>query len=191
MYKLITWTPDIDVDMAEFYAEASRRNFENNASRKMLVDSISNSNRWCVWILYCDERIVGTAAAHSLPELGDSAYRICARTCVLTNWLDGVYGSTLRTKNVIIDHQNPTAQFFIPAQIEWAGPDADLYISTNSSEIASQRSVNNTFARLLEKTEVLKLTTTKEYRGHLQNFWKLNTNLFLEQLNQKDRWEIQ
>lgn len=188
MYKLTTWTPDIDLDMAEFYAEAARRGFENNSSRKMLVESIAKSNRWCVWILYCNNRIVGTAAAHSLPELGENAYRICARTCVITSWLSGTYGNNLRTKSVIIEHQNPTAQFFIPAQMAWAGVDANLYISTNSSEVASQRSVNNTFARLLERTGVLTLAETMFYRGHEQHFWKLNTQLFMEQLNKKERW---
>lgn len=188
MYKLVTWTPDIDLKMSAFYAEAARRGFENNASRKMLVESIAKSNRWCVWVLYCNDRIVGTAAAHSLPELGENAYRICARTCVLTDLLDGVYGRALRTKSVITEHQNPTAQFFMPAQIAWAGEDANLYISTNSSKVASQQSVNTTFAKLLENTNVLSLATTMDYRGHEQKFWKLNTKLFLVQLNNKPRW---
>lgn len=188
MYKLVTWTPDVDLDMAEFYAEAQRRGFENNASRKMLVESIAKSNRWCVWVLYCNDRVVGTAAAHSLPELGETAYRICARTCVLTNWLTGAYSNNLRTKSVITEHQNPTAQFFIPAQIDWAGTNSKLYISTNSSSVASQQSVNNTFAKLLEKTGVLSLSNTLHYRGHEQNFWELNSELFLEQINKKPRW---
>lgn len=188
MYKLVTWSPDVDLKMEEFYLEAARRGFENNANRKILVESIAKSSRWCVWILYCNDRIVGTAAAHSLPEFGENAYRICARTCVLTNWLTGTYSNNLRTKSVITEHQNPTAQFFIPAQIEWAGPNADLYISTNSSSVASQQSVNNTFAKLLERTGVLTLATTMLYRGHEQHFWKLNTTLFLEQLNSKPRW---
>lgn len=182
------WNPSIDLDLQEFYEEASCRGFENNASRKMLVESIAKSSRWGVWILYCNNRVVGTSAAHSLPELGENAYRICARTCVLTNWLVGPYGNNLRTKSVITEHQNPTAQFFIPSQIEWAHPESDLYISTNSSPVASQQSVNNTFARLLEQTGVLTLATTMLYRGHEQNFWKLNTDLFLQQLDKKERW---
>jgi len=189
MYKLATWTPDIDLKMSDFYAEAARRGFENNASRKMLVESIAKSARWCAWILQCNNRIVGTSAAHSLPELGENAYRICARTCILTNWLSDTYANNLRTKCVITEHQNPTAQFFIPAQINWANLGSDLYISTNSSPVASQRSVNNTFAKLLESTGVLSLATTMHYRGHDQNFWKLNTTLFLDQLNSKPRWE--
>jgi hypothetical protein len=188
MYKLITWTLEIDSTLKDFYLEAANRGFDNNASKKMLVDSIANETRWQVWILYCKNKPVGTAAAHHLPQLGENAYRICARTCVLTDLLEGTYSNGLRTKSVITEHQNPTAQFFIPAQIEWAGENADLYISTNSSEVASQRSVNNTFARLLEKTGVLELSTTMNYRGHPQHFWKLNTILFLEQLNRKPRW---
>lgn len=186
MYKLISWSPDID--MSEFYAEAARRGFENNANQKILVDSISKSEQWNVWLLCYNDRVVGTSAAHSLPELGDRAYRICARTCVLTNWLGGAYSRGLRTRSVITKHQNPTAQFFIPAQIAWAKLDSELYISTNSSNVASQQSVNNTFAKLLEKTGVLTLTTNIVYRGHKQNFWKVNTQLFLEQLDTMSRW---
>ena len=188
MYKIVKWNTEIDTDMAEFYSAASARGFENNANRKMLVDSIAKSDRWDVWILYCNDRIVGTSAAHSLPELGENAYRICARTCVITNWLTGKYGNNLRTKSVIVDHQNPTAQFFIPSQIEWAGGNSNLYISTNSSKIASQRSVNNTFAMLLERTSVLSLETVMHYRGHEQNFWKLNVDVFLDQLHSRPLW---
>lgn len=188
MYKLKMWTPSVDLNMAEFYAEAGARGFENNASRRQLVESISNSSRWCVWVLNFNDRIVGTSAAHSLPELGENAYRICSRTCVLTNWLGGPYGKSLRTKKVITEHQNPTSQFFIPEQIEWAGEFADLYISTNSSDVASQQNVNNTFARLLEKTGVLTLAATMPYRGHTQNFWKLNVPQFQAELNSKPKW---
>jgi hypothetical protein len=187
LYKLVQWSNQLN--LAEFYSESQSRGFENNASQRVMIDCFKNESQWNAWVLYHDTKAVGSSVAHSLPMLGKHAYRICARTCVLTNLLSGTYGNALRTKTVITKHQNPTSQFFIPAQIAWAGANADLYISTNLSEVASQRSVNNTFAKLLEKTGVLKLATTEEYRGHIQNFWKLNTDLFLEQLNQAGVWK--
>ena len=85
MYKLVTWTPELD--LTDFYAEAESRGFVNNASQKMLVDSLAKEREWCVLILYHNDKAVGSVGAHSLPELGNNAYRICARTCVFTNLL--------------------------------------------------------------------------------------------------------
>jgi hypothetical protein len=186
MFEIKSWTPDMD--LTEFYEEASRRGFENNANQKMLVDSLAKEQKWCVLILYYNKKAVGSAGAHSLPEFGPDAYRICARTCIFTDMLPGAYGAALRTKNVITHHQNPTSQFFIPALIEWAGIGKDLYISTNASKMGSQQRVNNIFAPLLEKTGILKLANTIEYRGHLQHFWQLNVEQFYNELDYYGTW---
>ena len=74
-YKLVKWTAELD--LTDFYLEAERRGFVNNSSQKMLVDSLSREKEWCVWILYYNDQAVGTVGAHSLPELGPNAYRIC------------------------------------------------------------------------------------------------------------------
>lgn len=184
-YKLVPWSENLD--LTEFYAEAGRRGFTNNESQFAMVERIQREREWATWILYHNDKPVGSAGAHSL-ECLPYAYRICTRTCVFTDQLEGPYGNALRTKSVITGHQNPTAQFFIPACIEWAGRDKDLYITTNVSEVASQRRVNDIFAPLLQKTGVLTLEHVMEYRGHLQNFWKLNVPLFLEQLERVPNW---
>jgi hypothetical protein len=184
-YKLVPWSKDLD--LTEFYAEAKRRGFTNNESQFAMVERIQREQEWAIWILYYKDKAVGSVAAHSLDCL-PNAYRICARTCILTDQLDGPYGNALRTKSVITEHQNPTAQFFIPACIEWAGHDKDLYITTNASEVASQRRVNDIFAPLLEKTGVLSLEHVMEYRGHVQNFWKLNVPVFEAQLDCVPNW---
>ena len=185
MYKIVKWLPELD--LTEFYTEAGRRGFENNASQQAIIDCFSKERESQAWILYCNEKAVGSVVAHSLDIL-PNAYRICARTCVLTDLLSGPYSNGLRTKNVITKHQNPTAQFFIPACIEWAGKDNNLYITTNTSKVGSQQKVNSTFASLLERTKVLRLAHVIEYRGHLQNFWQLDADVFLEQLSQNNRW---
>ena len=173
MYTVIPWTEDLD--LTDFYSEASRKGFVNNASQEAMIDCFKNEKHWCVWILYYNDRAVGSVAAHSMKE----GYRICARTCVLTHLLPT---NTLRTRSQIINHQHVTAQYLMPVCIEWAPPWEDLYITSHPSEIGTQRLVHNIWAPSLEKTGVLTRAFEKEYRGHVQTFWRLNTNEFLKQL---------
>ena len=79
MYNIIPWTEDLD--LTDFYAEAERKGFVNNSSQEAMIDCFKHENKWRVWILYYNDRAVGSVAAHSIEE----GYRICARTCVLTH----------------------------------------------------------------------------------------------------------
>lgn len=179
MYKIIPWSPYLD--LTEFYAEADRRGFVNNASQKAMIDCFRKEREWCVWILYYNDVAVGSVAAHSI----DEGYRICARTCVFSDLLPL---NTIRTRNQIETHQHITAQFFMPACIEWAGNNSDMYITTHPSDVGTQRLVHNIWGPSLEKTGVLTRSFDKQYRGHLQTFWKLNTDVFLEQLGKVKKW---
>jgi hypothetical protein len=184
-YKLVPWSEDLD--LSDFYAAAAAKGFANNSSQRVMVDCFRNEREWQVWILYNGDRAVGSVAAHSLDCL-PYAYRICARTCVLTDQLNGTYSNALRTRSVITEHQNPTSQFFIPACIAWAGLDKDLYITTHPSEVASQRRVHTIFGPLLEKKGLLEVAHIMEYRGHDQHFWRLDSRRFLEELDFYGRW---
>jgi hypothetical protein len=186
MYSLVNWSPELD--LTEFYRKAESRGFVNNSSQKMLVDCFSKEPEWQVWVLYYNRLASGTVAAHSLPELGTSAYRICARTCVLTDQLPL---RQLRSLTYTCQqHQNVTGQFFIPKCIEWAGKDKDLYITSHPSDVGTQRLVHNIYCPALVETGALERTCELEYRGHVQTFWKLNIATFLEQLNSLPRWEL-
>lgn len=178
MYKIIPWSEDLD--LTEFYAEADKREFVNNSSQQAMVDCFRKEREWRVWILYYNNRAVGSVAAHTI----DEGYRICARTCVLTHLLPL---DTLRTRNQIINHQHITAQFFMPACIEWVG-NKDMYITTHPSNVGTQRLVHTVWGPGLEKTGVLTRAFEREYRGHLQTFWKLNTSVFLKQLKENKKW---
>ena len=184
MYTIIPWTEDLN--LTEFYAEADKRGFVNNNSQRTMIDCFRKEREWCVWILYYNDEAVGSVAAHSLPELGEDAYRICARTCVFT---DRLPISTLRARGrTIQQHQNATAQFFIPACIEWCGVDSNMYISTNESPVASQRLVHKIYCPALVETGALSKHCAMIYRGHEQTFWKLNPVVFLNQLETYGRW---
>jgi hypothetical protein len=186
MYSLVEWHDKLD--LASFYANADSRGFVNNASQKMLVDCFRKEKEWQVWILYYNGVASGTVASHSLPELGPNAYRICARTCVFTDQLPLQQLRSL--KYTCQQHQNATAQFFIPKCIEWAGSDKDLYITSHASDVGTQRLVHKIYCPALVETGALERTCELEYRGHVQTFWKLNVSTFLEQLNSLPRWHL-
>jgi hypothetical protein len=184
LYKLVQWTEDLN--LSDFYQQALTKGFNNNSSQHMLVDCFRKEREWAVWILYYDGIAAGSVAAHSLDFL-ENSYRICARTCVLTHLLPRTH---LRSLGYTCQqHQNATAQFFIPRCIEWAaGANKDLYITTHPSDVGSQRLVHNTYCPALEKTGALTRSFEHNYREHLQTFWKLNTVVFLEQLDRLPRW---
>jgi hypothetical protein len=186
MYTVIPWS--LDLDLTEFYTKASAKGFVNNANKKMLVDSLAKEKDWQVWILYYNNNAIGSVGAHSFPEMGEDAFRIAVRTCVFTNEIFGTYGQGLRTVSVITDHQNPTAQFLIPACIAWTPPWANLYITSNESSIGTQRGVHNVFGPALERKGLMKKIKKLEYRGHVQTVWQLYPDIFLRDLEKYPKW---
>lgn len=183
MYKIIPWTAELD--LTEFYATAAEKGFNNNASQKMLVDSLAKEKEWCVWILYYNNKAIGSVGAHSFPEMGENAYRIAARTCVFTDHLPH---NTLRTANQIVTHQHVTSQFLIPTCITWAPKNSKLYITSNESEIGTQRLVHRIFAPAMVKTGQMSKAKDMLYRGTFQTVWELHANKFLEELGKYTKW---
>ena len=184
MYKIIPWAPELD--LTEFYATAEAKGFTNNASQKMLVDSLAKEKAWCVWILYYNDKAIGSVGAHSFPEMGEDAFRIAVRTCVFTDLLPM---NTLRTRNQIVTHQHVTSQCLIPACIEWTPPWADLYITSNESSVGTQRLVHNIFGPAMESSGQMKRIKEIEYRGTKQTVWQLFPDKFLEELGKHPRWQ--
>jgi hypothetical protein len=174
-----------DLDLSEYYRLASERGFYNNNNKEKLIDTWLHMDRWQVWLLYYNETIVGSIAAHSLEELGvlGDAYRIAARTCTF----DDLIGQrkTLRTPNTIIaKHQNLTAQFLLPLCIEWAGKDKNLYISSNENDTGTQKYVHRLYCPGLKKVNVLEESIELEYRGAIQSFWRMNVPEFYRQMEE-------
>ena len=185
-FKVVEWSQELDLE--EFYNTAFKKGFVNNASQAMLVDSIAKEKEWNVWILYYNDKPIGSVAAHLFPEMGENAYRIAARTCVFTDQIIGAYGTALRTLSVITNHQNPTSQFLIPACIEWTGIDKELYITSNENEIGTQRRVHKTFGPAMQKIGIMSPVDNLLYRGSLQTVWKFDAVEFYKQLTKVKRW---
>lgn len=184
MYKIVPWS--IDLNLTDFYKKAQMKGYENNKDQKSLVDCFNNEREKQVWILYYKDDPIGSVASHSFDIMGPGSYRICARTCVLTDQTPITHLRTVR--KTLQQHQNITAQFFIPTCIEWAGLDKNLYITSNESKNGSQRLVHNIYCPALEKIGTLSNKGTIEYRGLLQTVWKLDVKRFFEQLNRYPRW---
>lgn len=180
-----------DIDMSDFYKEAAERGFENNTSAHWLIGCFAKERESQAWVLKYKGEPVGTVAAHSFDDvMGPNSYRIAARTCVLTNKLDDIpYGEGLRGISVITKHQNPTAQFLIPACIEWAPSDAKLYITSNENEAGTQKRVHNIFGPALQKLGVMTPVKNVHYRGTDQTVWHFDQHKFYEQLNIHGRWQ--
>jgi hypothetical protein len=184
MYKVVPFSDDLDLE--EFYSKAKAKGFENNSSRFWLKDCFRNERESQTWILYYNDKPVGSVAAHSFDDMGADAYRIAVRTCVFS---DELPINNLRTLKGITSHQNATAQFLIPTCIEWAGRDKRLFITSNDSEVGSQRLVHKIFFPALEKTGQAELVCEMEYRGTWQSVWQLNVSKFYEELEKHGKWQ--
>lgn len=184
MYKLIEYSDDLDLEY--FYSEAKRRGFENNSSKQVMIDCFKREREFKAWILYQDDLPIGSVGCHTLDILGPNSYRICARTCTFAEARPG--DGLITINKLIVEHQNLTAQFFIPACIEFAGRDKDLYISSHPSLVGTQRMVHSVYCPTLVKAGTLEKTCEMEYRGYMQTFWKLNVDTFYKQLNSNPRW---
>lgn len=184
MYKLVEWSPNID--LREFYKAAKNKGHLNNSSQKAMVDCFSNEKKFQVWVLYKDSKVIGSVAAHSMPELGENSYRILARTCVL----DGVHsGKGLGTKrHYIQQHQNVTSQIFIPKMIDWCGLNSEMYATSNQLDSGSQKKVHQIYFPLLEKQGEVSRIKEMYYRGTEQTVWKLHPNTFYGNLSKFPRW---
>jgi hypothetical protein len=183
MYKLIPWSQSLD--LSQFYITAKAKGFENNANQQVMIDCFCKETAWQVWILFYNDVAIGSVAAHSFPEMGENSYRIAARTCVFTDHLPI---NTLRTRNQIITHQHVTSQFLIPACIEWAGKDNNLYITSNENDAGTQRLVHRIFGPAMEESGQMKKITEIHYRGTCQTVWQLYPDRFYEELNKYPRW---
>lgn len=177
-----------DIDLNNFYAEAFKKKFYNNCSKEILIDYIKKYEDANMWILLYGNNAVGTVVAHKLKELGilgKDAYRIGARTCVLTHLIGKHRVKSLKGKTDI--HYSHASQFLLPACIEGVGRDKPLYLSTHTGNVGSQNKVHLFWAKYFHKAKVLEDPIELEYKGTFQTFWKINVEKFYETLK-PNRW---
>ena len=184
-FQLIRYSDNLD--LTEFYKTAQRKGFVNNSSKKMLVDSLSNEDRYMVWLLSYKGKIIGSTAAHSFPEMGPDSFRIACRICTFTDALPKEY-QMVRTRETIRTHQTTTQQFFQPAGIMWAGFNKNYYVTTNENAEGTQRLVHSIVAPTLESTGVYTKIKELDYRGTRQTVWRVNADVYFKQLYDVKQW---
>ena len=178
-FQLIRYSDNLD--LTEFYKTAEKKGFVNNSTKKMLVDSLSNEDRYMVWLLSYKGKIIGSTAAHSFPEMGPDSYRIACRICTFTDELPKEY-QMVRTRETIKTHQTTTQQFFQVAGICWAGFGKNYYVTTNENAEGTQRLVHSIVAPTLESTGVYTKIKELDYRGTRQTVWRVNADVYFKQL---------
>lgn len=184
MYKMVPFSDDLD--LTYFYVKCAKKGFVNNSSQYMLVDCFKNEKEKQTWILYYNGVAAGSVACHSFPEMGKDAYRIAARSCVLT---DELPRKSLFSLKSMVNNQNVTAQFFMTTCIQWAGLDKKHYVTTNAREGGSQRLVHSIVFPNLEKVGMCKNVGNIDYRGSEQTVWHFNPTVFYKDLEKYGRWQ--
>ena len=66
MYEIKEWNEEID--LSEFYAEASRRGFVNNDSYESMIKPFEDLPNTTILLLYYNNEVVGTAISHPFDE---------------------------------------------------------------------------------------------------------------------------
>ncbi len=184
-YKLLKWSENLDLD--KFYERASQKGYVNNSSQSRLVDCFRNEKKSQIWILYNDDKAVGSVGAHSFDEVcGSGSYRILTRCCVLDgNRPDYGLGTARR---LISQHQNVNDQYFLPKCIEWTQSN-NLYVTSNENSAGSQKLVHKIYFPTLEKLGIVKNEGEIIYRNTRQTLWKLNVDNFYDNLRRYERWQ--
>lgn len=185
MFKLKEWTQNLD--LTDFYTEAARRGFVNNSSQKAMIDCFRNEKEWNAWILYENNRAIGSVAAHSFDDvMGPNSYRILTRVCTFA---EGRKDKGLITpKRLVAEHQNLTDQFLLPACINWVAGRGRMFATSNASKEASQRLVHSYYFPTLAKLDIVKKIKDVHYRYTDQTVWEIHPDKFFENLERYPRW---
>lgn len=182
---MIQWSPKLDLE--KFYQEAADRGFLNNSSQERMIDTFRREKEWNVWILYENERAVGSVAAHSFDEvMGPNTYRILTRVCTFGEARP--HHGLVKPHRLIAEHQNLTDQFLLPVCLEWVAGRGRVFASSNDSKVASQRLVHKYYFPILEKKGISKRVKEVYYRNTKQTVWEIFADPFWKSLSQYPRW---
>jgi hypothetical protein len=186
MYEIKEYNENLD--LTYFYNKCKEKGFINNSSKSKLIKNLKKEKEFKLWILYYNNKPVGSTAFHSFDDvMGENSYRICVRSCVLSDELNIKNIRSIR--GGINKHQYVSSQFFIPLCIEWTPKDSKLYITTSNKDEASMRLVHNLFFPELSKIGIVKKIKNIFYGGVEQTVWQLIPEVFLESLNKCLRWD--
>lgn len=184
MFELKQWSEELD--LTNFYEEAARRGFVNNSNQKAMIDCFKNERDWNAWILYENERAVGSVAAHSFDDVMSGGYRILTRVCTFAESRKGK--GLITPKRLVAEHQNLTDQFLLPQCIEWVNNRGPMFATSNTSSEASQRLVHSYYFPTLAKLGIVTNVKDIHYRHTDQTVWEIHADKFYANLERYPRW---
>lgn len=184
MFKLVEWSPDLD--LTDFYAEAARRGFVNNANQQRMIDCFRNEREWNAWILYQDKKPIGSVAAHSFDDVMPGGYRILTRVCTFGEARP--HNGLVKAHRLCAEHQNLNDQFLLPQCLEWVNGRGRCFATSNASKEASQRLVHSIYFPTLAKVGVVSKIKDVHYRHTDQTVWEIHPEKFYENLERYPRW---
>ena len=184
MYKIVEWNENLD--LSEFYLEAGKRGFINNSSQKAMIDCFRNEREWNAWVLYENDRAIGSVAAHSFDDVIPGGYRILTRVCTFAEARKDK--GLITPKRLVAEHQNLTDQFLLPQCIEWAGNKGRMFATSNASKEASQRLVHSYYFPTLAKIGIVSKIKEVHYRHTDQTVWEIHPDAFFANLERFERW---
>ena len=166
-FNLIEWNPKLNLD--DFYKEAGKKGFVNNSSQKSMIDCFKNEKEWNAWILYKNDKAVGSVAAHSFDDvMGPETYRVLTRVCAFPEVQSRK--ELLTINRMMRQHQHISDQFFLPKCIAWS-QGKNIYATSNNNPDASQRLVHKFYFPTLEEMKIVKKVKNVFYRGTEQTVW--------------------
>lgn len=184
MYKIVEWSEQLD--LTEFYSEATQRGFINNSSQKAMIDCFRNEREWNAWILYNGNRAIGSVAAHSFDDVMPGGYRVLTRVCTFAE--ERKDKGLITPKRLVAEHQNLTDQFLLPQCIKWVNNRGRIFATSNASKEASQRLVHSYYFPTLAKIGIVSKIKEVHYRHTNQTVWEIHPNAFLENLERFSKW---
>lgn len=186
MLKLVEWDPKLNLN--DFYRTAESKGFLNNSSQHVMVDCFRKEERWNVWILYQDDKAVGSVAAHTFDDvMGDGSYRILSRVCVFPE-ITALEKGLVSPFKRIQTHQHVTDQYYMPQCIEWANTDK-LYATSNDSKVGKQNLVHKVYFPTLQEMGIAKKVKDVFYRGIEQTVWQIFPDKFYESVSKYPSWK--
>lgn len=152
-------------DIQRFFAECQTLGFSNNVSSESIkYHWTRNERKGCFWALYIQERIVGMAGCHWMPEIHEKAFRIQFRGCEIPG--------TDPKKTLSRSHFNSmTFRELIPLQLNWIEQfgEYEVFLSTNHDN------KNHRAMQLIAQQGFLTEFDVGEYFSVQQTIWKFNS----------------
>ena len=180
MYEIKEY--DDSLDLNYFYDKCKKKGYSNNCSKSKLVKNLITEKEFKLWILYFNQKPIGTTALHGFEDvMGENSYRICVRTCVIS---EDTHLSKVRTLEGILQHQNITSQIYIPLCLDHIKNKGLAYITTCDKDTASMKAVHHVYAPALSKKGILKKIKDIFYKGTQQTVWLLDRDQFVKQVAQ-------